>query len=123
MRQLSAGSEGSVNPHLVIVAGENGVGGAPHNYQIQIPGQGDEEIVPTNIHFQEGAVGEVKDINGITNEALLAIVIDRLQGFAKGPYPSRETSLALTKCQEALRWLEHRTKERVGRGVEGKHEA
>lgn len=55
----------------------------------------------------------------ITNESLLAIVIDRLQGFQRGPFPCRENALALTKIEEALHWLHSRTRDRIERGVEG----
>ena len=127
MRILKAGNEGSVNPVLNIhVLDEPGVGGAHHEYEVYI----DETKVPmpegglrgfvAKVHFQTGAIAEA-GINGCTNEALLAIVVDRLECFSKGPFPSRETSIALTKCQEALHWLTHRTRERELRGVEGLH--
>lgn len=53
------------------------------------------------------------------NEALLAIVEDRLQGFQSGQYACRENALALTKLQEAMMWLQKRTRDRMARGVEG----
>jgi hypothetical protein len=37
-------------------------------------------------------------------------------------FPCRENALAITKLDEALLWLEKRTRDRVARGVEGKHE-
>jgi len=70
------------------------------------------------VEFQKGPIGE-SGVNGCQNEDLLAIVIDRLQYFQNGHYACRENALALTKIQEALHWLEARTKDRVGRGVEG----
>jgi hypothetical protein len=60
-------------------------------------------------------------VNGISNEALLAIVEDRLLGFQAGPYSCRENAVALTKVQEAMMWLQKRTLDRVKRGVEGTH--
>jgi hypothetical protein len=72
------------------------------------------------IHFQEGPIAEV-GTNGLTHESLLAIVIDRLQAFQKGPFACRENALALTKIEEAMHWLHHRTAARVARGVEGTH--
>ncbi len=65
-------------------------------------------------------LGPVKDagVNGATNEALLAVLIHRLQ-FLNGKFPCRENSLAITKMQEALMWLEKRTADRITRGVEG----
>lgn len=56
--------------------------------------------------------------DGTTNEEVLSVILDRLQsGNAK--VPSRETAIAITKIQEALMWLEQRTKDRLSRGVEG----
>lgn len=60
-----------------------------------------------------------KTINdGTTNEELLAVLIDRLY-FLKKKLPSRETSCAITKAEEALLWLNKRTADRKDRGVEG----
>ena len=70
------------------------------------------------IRFQRGPVKEA-GFNGITNEALIAVVIDRLQGFNDGPFRCRENSLAITNLEQALHWLNHRTMERMTRGVEG----
>lgn len=65
-----------------------------------------------------GTLVTVKD--GTTNEEVLEVVIHRLKTLNK-KIPSRQTSLAITKLEEALMWLENRTKERKNRGVEGKH--
>lgn len=117
-RKLPLANLGSVNPTLTVqVNDEPGPGGACHSYDTYLK---DGSLVAT-VKFQEGAIHEA-GINGTTNEALLAIVIDRLEGFSKGPYPSRETSIALRKCEEALFWMAYRTRERESRGVEGKHE-
>jgi hypothetical protein len=70
--------------------------------------------------FQNGPIGEV-GTNGITHEVLLAIVADRLRSFQSGPYACRENALALTKIEEAMHWLYHRTSARLRRGVEGTH--
>jgi hypothetical protein len=53
-------------------------------------------------------------------DPLIAIVIDRLRGFQSGPFSCRENALALTKMEEALHWLNARTRDRMERGVEGK---
>ena len=75
----------------------------------------------TVILFQNGPIAD-SGVNGITQEVLLAICIDRLESFQSGPYACRENALALTKLQEAQHWLHHRTKARMDRGVEGTHE-
>lgn len=58
--------------------------------------------------------------NGTTLEEMLRVSIERLQDL-NGRFPCRENSIALTKMQEALHWLNHRTADRIARGVEGKH--
>lgn len=104
------------------VTDESGAGGANHKYLILIP---PEHSVPGQINafpidFQNGPIKEV-GVNGITQEALLAITIDRLRSFQAGPYKCRENAIALTHCEEALMWLQRRTVARIKRGVEGTH--
>ena len=72
------------------------------------------------IVFQNGAIKET-GINGVMDENLLAIVINRLEGFQKGPFQCLETSFALGKLHSSLKWLQERTKNRESRGVEGTH--
>lgn len=72
------------------------------------------------IKFQNGSILE-SGVNGIMNEDLISIVIDRLQGFQGSKFACRENALALTKLEEALMWLEYRTAKREKRGVEGTH--
>lgn len=56
-------------------------------------------------------------LNGIFVEDLIAVCIHRLQGFLNGPLASRETSLAVTKLEEAKHWLLARQSDREQRGV------
>lgn len=71
-----------------------------------------------HLPMQNGPIGEV-GINGLTNEVLLAIVIDRLQHFQSGKYHCVENDLALVSAQNALFFLKARTRDRLRRGVEG----
>jgi hypothetical protein len=57
--------------------------------------------------------------NGVTIEALLAICIDRLNGFQRGKFACRENAVAITHMETALLFLQKRTRDRVARGVEG----
>jgi hypothetical protein len=103
------------------------------------------------IDFQDGPIKSPDDFNGWTNEALIAIVIDRLRGFqGENPRPSdygantpdrgpndtptareiewgkflcRENAEAKTLLETALMWLQKRTRDRMARGVEGTHQA
>ena len=107
-----------------------GSGGANHLYMVRGFNTGSNPSCPftkrhgqpsehATVLFQNGPIGEV-GVNGVTQEVLLAIVIDRLRSFQAGPFSSRENALALTKCEEALHWLQQRTIDRMRRGVEGK---
>lgn len=68
--------------------------------------------------FQNGPIKEF-GVNGITQEVLLAIVIDRLRSFQAGPFASDYNKQALFHCEVALTLLQKRTIERIRRGVEG----
>lgn len=59
---------------------------------------------------------------GTTLEEMLAVSIARLKDL-NNRFGCRENSLAITHMQEALMWLEERTKDRKARGVEGQHVA
>lgn len=58
--------------------------------------------------------------NGTTLEEMLRVSIERLQDL-NCKFSCRENSLAITKMEEALMWLNKRTANRMARGVEGKH--
>jgi len=102
---------------LIEVLDEPGNGGACHKYRLTLPSG-----ATTDLSFQDGPIKEV-GTNGITHEALLTVLIDRIQHFQRGEWSCRENALALTKLDEARLWLLERTRERDGRGVEGTHRA
>lgn len=130
MRSITDHKVNGLNEAIEISAGEAGPGGASHRYDVigkggQIPGLG-MRLFGVNLRFQEGPIGKnedgsprLEDMNGITNEALLAVLIDRMRGFQGGQFACRENALALTKMEEALMWLQKRTRDRMARGVEG----
>lgn len=76
----------------------------------------------TSLEFAHYPIGEAFK-HGVTNEALLGIVIDRLRGFQDTPLRCRENAVALTKLEEAMHWLHARTLDRIRRGVPSPHEA
>lgn len=96
---------------------EPGSGNACHAYRITNVAEV-RDFYHCHIRFQNGPILEA-GVNGISNEALLAIVEDRLLGFQSGQFACRENAVALTKIQEALMWLQKRTRDRLARGVEG----
>ena len=105
----------------ITVVDEPGAGGANHRYHIDWTGDHawlNDIPNSCDVHFQEGPIKE-SGVNGVTQEALLAVVIDRLRSFQAGPYSCRENAIALTHCETALLWLQKRTLDRIRRGVEG----
>lgn len=97
---------------------EPGAGGAHLAYRIE----GFDNEIEHTIYFQNGDPSEV-GINGTTDEALIAIVIDRLSGFQEGKFPCEENAQALTNFALGLELLGLRTKKRIFAGVEGKQQA
>lgn len=81
------------------------------------------------ITWQNGPLGrdaERSDPNGAFVEGVIAAALDRLnyyQTASNGRFRCRENSLAITKLEEALHWLDARTRAREDRGVEGTHTA
>lgn len=116
MRTLDDHKVNPANDLLTVtVLDEPGSGGACHAYDIT-----GGEAVPTHIRFQNGPIAEA-GVNGVTHEALLAILCDRMRGFQSGPYASADNAEALTCMEQAQTALQRRTKARMARGVEGTH--
>ena len=107
------------------VQDEPGAGGASHLYHITGFNSSNPSGPWTNRHGQPAAIlfqnGPILEggVNGVTQEALVAIVIDRLRSFQAGPYACHENAVALTHFEEGLMWLQKRTRDRQARGVEG----
>jgi hypothetical protein len=59
--------------------------------------------------------------DGIVIEAIIPMLIEHLTNVNKD-VPSRETSVAITKLQEALFWLEERQRDREARNVAGTYQ-
>ena len=81
------------------------------------PGVDLAEHFRQEIQFQNGPVG-INGVNGVQNEDVLNLLLVRMRDL-NTKFPCRENSLAITKMEEALFWLEHRTKLRREQGVEG----
>ena len=68
------------NDQLIIrVEDGPGDGGASHKYTIAGPS------FSIGLDFQNGPIAEA-GVNGITQEALIAILVDRLEGFQSGQF-------------------------------------
>lgn len=71
----------------------------------------------TLIDFQNGPVKE-NGVNGLTNEVLLEILIDRTE-YLDNLFPCKENKNAIKSMKKALSEFNKRTKDRKDRGVEG----
>ena len=98
---------------------------AHHKYIIEVYGDPSGGAQPqwailhsVELNFQNGGLKEV-GANGITDQALIAIVLDRLRSFNAGQFSSRDNSLAITHLEDALMRMERRSNDRARRGVEG----
>ena len=69
---------------------------------------------------EPGSTELVTVCDGTTNEALIEVLLNRLN-YLNAKFPCRENSVAITKLDEALLWLNKRTADRLKRGVEGSH--
>lgn len=123
----------SANHQLSIeVMDEPGQGGANHHYKITGMDSQSNTSDPfmaryakpadhATVLFQNGPIKEF-GVNGVTQEALLAIVMDRLRSFQAGPFACVDNEAALSHCSAALAYLQKRTRARIARGVEGTHQ-
>lgn len=114
------------NNQLKIVAtDEPGPGGAYHRYLIEgYDGRRNPSGTAmvrdgTLLVFQNGGIKEV-GVNGITHEALIAVLLDRLTAFQAGPFACEENAEAMKHLILAREALHNRTRKRTERGVEGK---
>jgi hypothetical protein len=111
------------------VLDEPGADGANHEYRIDWydsvkRDSGGYPIGPRaecQISFQNGPIKEF-GVNGVTNEAFAAIIIDRLRSFQAGPFASDQNQAALESFEMGLFSLQERTRLRIARGVEGTHQ-
>lgn len=80
-----------------------------------------------SIAWQNGPLGRPEERqlpNGAFVETVISAAVQRLEFFqiaSEGKFKCRENALAITKLEEALHWLEARTRGREERKVEGTH--
>lgn len=96
------------------------------------PAGGSVEGVGLKIEWQNGPLGrpdpngERKAPNGAFVETVLSAVLQRIEYYQtakEGKFKCRENAIAITKIEEALLWLDKRTRDREARQVEGTHTA
>ncbi|HET7638446.1 MAG TPA: hypothetical protein VFK47_06850, partial [Ktedonobacteraceae bacterium] len=63
--------------------------------------------------FQDGPVAEY-GLNGVTNEEVIEVLIERLNALNQEPFDCYENDMAVSCLKESLIWLNHRAKKREG---------
>lgn len=117
LRKLTGHVVNPANDRITItVMDPPGSGGAHHHYSIDVAGSENG----CDLVFQNGPIAEA-GVNGITHEALLAVLIDRLECFQGGPFANDYNRDALQYLRGAQSILQVRTRDRMARGVEGTH--
>jgi hypothetical protein len=144
MRQIHDHKVNGLNEAIKVTADdEAGPGGANHKYLLDLvagaPEAGGQTML---IQFQNGPIKE-SGFNGFSNEALLAVVIDRMRGFqhgrivkggtdtptvevgfdfnSRGKYACRENALALTASRGGADVAPKAHAIACARDVEGTH--
>ena len=115
MRMIDEHFDGhGLNESILIHTDEPDGSGAAHKYTATIQDQ-----TVASVQFQHGPRNVEGSTPGMTEAAMLAILIDRLRGFQAGPYSCRENAIQLTKLEEVLHWTKARADARAKRGVLG----
>ena len=77
------------------------------------------------IEWQSGPMkepdGQPRRQNGAFVEGVINAALDRIEYYQRSRFRCRENALAITKLEEALHWLQSRTRSREVLGVEGTH--
>lgn len=106
------------NPKLIITVVEKSTYEVPTYY---INNEGIQDGIPSKILFCKGNKEDesVPRQSGVFTETLIAAAKRYLEENNVGDLASRETSMAITKLDEALLWLLKRADDRALRGVQG----
>ncbi len=88
---------------------------APCKYHVSLKGPAGLWEKLTTLKFQEGPLQEYvpggilyRPPNGLSNEAILAIVLDRLAAFQRGELPHKDNDAAVGHLKKALASLQKR---------------
>lgn len=77
----------------------------------------DHSVNAVGFRIQNGPIKEV-GVNGCQVDTMIETAKIIIEGL-NAKFPCRENSIAITKLEEALMWMEQRRKNREKRGVEG----
>lgn len=91
------------------------------------PAGGVSKGVGIEISWQNGPLGRGEDRqapNGAFVEGVIQAAEGRMEFYQRasgGRFACRENAIVITKLEEALHWLQHRTDAREARQIEGTH--
>lgn len=77
----------------------------------------DHAVNTVSFRIQDGPIKE-NGVNGCQVDTLMHTAL-RMISVLNEKFPCRQNSLAITKLEEAIHWLDDRKKDREKRGVEG----
>ncbi len=83
------------------------------------PDENDSRVF-LQVNYQDGIVGDGGQ-SGAFVEDVLEAARQRLMFFQQSKFRCRENAIALTKIEEALQWLDWRTRNRLAEGVENSY--
>ena len=109
-----------LNEQLLITADAPDASGASHFYQLSMPSA--PGGIAGFVQFQKGPRTLPDSIGGALDPALLAVLIDRQEGFQSGPFACPENQETLDLLKSALASMRRRADARAARGVLGKNE-
>ncbi len=90
----------------------------------QVTDNGLEDAEPYSLQFCKGNKDdrETLRLTGFLTETLISVSKRYLEENNVGELSTRETSMAITKLDEALMWLQRRGEDRLARGVQGTYQ-
>ena len=124
MRNIDLHHDGhGLNDDLVILADNRDpkAGNSSHRYSVAFKSEDENKVAPlvATIQFQHGPRNVVGSTPGCTTAAIIAILIDHLEGFQTTELRDRDTAIAITELENALLRIKKRADDRAKRKVLG----
>lgn len=109
------------NPKIINTIQEGATYELP-TYFVNNEGLQDGEVA--TLKFCKGNKDNDKDLRqeGFFTETLIQVCKEYLESVNKGEMATRETSIVITKLDEALMWINKRAEDRKLRGVQGTYQ-
>lgn len=95
-----------------------------HNFikdELDNPAGGTSDATGISVQWQNGPMASPEDQNGAFVIDVIQIAIDRINFYNESKFRCRENSLAVTKLEEAIHWLDSRRTRRAVEGTLGSH--